>query len=270
MKHPQNSPLGRLGVETLEDTEHACVATVPVGRLDNPLTGLPTTATLAMAVDHAGGLLNHRRREGDVWTVTSELSLELTPDAAAVIAAEPDLAVRACARPLGVTTASSAVAACDLALGDHQVGIATLRSFYIPAPADMQTDWAIGASDGDGFGGLADRLAFQVGDSGAEPVIFQRPDPALNNTMRIVHGGVTAVGLELVASAAVNAGRSNAPLITGALRVQYMRPFQAGAQSRYVGAVVRTGRSSAIGEAQAIGDDGAVALMARLSAYHGP
>jgi acyl-coenzyme A thioesterase PaaI-like protein len=49
--------------------------------------------------------------------------------------------------------------------------------------------------------------------------------------------------------------------------VNFLRPFFAGADSRYEGTPVRVGRNTAVGDAQAIGDDGKVALTARVTAY---
>ena len=65
----------------------------------------------------------------------------------------------------------------------------------------------------------------------------------------------------------MNRGRSDAPLQTASLRVNFLRPFFAGADSRYVGTPMRVGRGSAVGDAQTIGDDGKVALTGRVTAY---
>jgi acyl-coenzyme A thioesterase PaaI-like protein len=82
-----------------------------------------------------------------------------------------------------------------------------------------------------------------------------------------VHGGVSAMALELVASAAINAGRDEHALRTASLRVNFIRQFRGSPESRYVGTALRVGRRSGIGEAQAIGPDGQVAIVARLTAY---
>ena len=97
-------------------------------------------------------------------------------------------------------------------------------------------------------------------------LLAQRPDSLINNLIGIVHGGVSSTGLELVASAAINSGQPP-PLRTASIRVNFLRPFVAGARSRYEGTVVRVGRNSAIGDAQAVGDDGKVAIMARITGY---
>jgi uncharacterized protein (TIGR00369 family) len=101
----------------------------------------------------------------------------------------------------------------------------------------------------------------------SDSVLSQRVDPNLNNDIDIVHGGVAAAGLELAASAAINRGAPAELFQTASLRVNFLRPFFAGTESRYVGTPLRIGRASAVGEAEAIGDDGKVALTARLTAY---
>jgi len=49
--------------------------------------------------------------------------------------------------------------------------------------------------------------------------------------------------------------------------VNFLRQFFAGAESRYVGTPLRIGRRSAVADARAIGSDGKVAIIARLTAY---
>jgi acyl-coenzyme A thioesterase PaaI-like protein len=66
---------------------------------------------------------------------------------------------------------------------------------------------------------------------------------------------------------AVNPGNADNRLYTASLRVDYLRQFHGGSESRYVGTALRIGRSSAIGEAQAVGGDGNVAIIALLTAY---
>jgi acyl-coenzyme A thioesterase PaaI-like protein len=57
------------------------------------------------------------------------------------------------------------------------------------------------------------------------------------------------------------------PLKTASLRVNYLRQFFSGPESRYVGNTLRVGSRSGVGEARAIGADGEVALVGRLTAY---
>jgi uncharacterized protein (TIGR00369 family) len=149
------------------------------------------------------------------------------------------------------------------------VATATVRSFYIQAPGHL-APFPDGPAGPLPPGSLADRMAVRVAESGgAAKVLVQDPDPVLNNSLRIVHGGVSAMALELVGSAAVNENRDDRPLNTASLRVNFLRQFRSGPESRYVGTPLRVGRSSAVGEARAIGGDGEVAIIARLTAYLG-
>jgi uncharacterized protein (TIGR00369 family) len=232
----------------------------------NPLTGTPTIAPLAMLVDHVGGLVNHHRRAPGEWTVSSELSLEVGPDALDAITAHPDIPVVAAAKPFG-QKGHVALGLCEFSHRDTVIATATVRSFYIGTPGDL-LPFPDGPTGPLPPGTLADRMAVQVAEGGGTAKVLQQlADPVLNNSLGIVHGGVSAMALEMVASAAVNEGRSQTPLRTASLRVNFMRQFQSGPESRYVGTTFRVGRSSAVGEAQAVGPDGKVAIIARLTAY---
>ncbi|WNG87381.1 PaaI family thioesterase [Mycobacterium sp. ITM-2016-00317] len=234
MPYPLNTPLGRFGVQTAEESPERCVASIPVAGLVNPLTGAPTTAPLAMLVDHVGGLINHARRGSREWTVSSELSLEVAPEATEVIAT------------------------------------ATVRSFYITVP-DSLVDWPdqpAGTLPGTRLDQL---MAVQVGESGgAATILVQNDDPVLNNSVGAVHGGVSSMGLELAANAAVN-HRGGAVVEhgfrTASLRVNFLRPFHGGGDAHYRADATHTGRSSAVAEARAVGRDGRTAITARLTAY---
>ncbi|SEH56903.1 uncharacterized domain 1-containing protein [Mycolicibacterium rutilum] len=266
MSHPLNTPLGRFGIVTSVDGPAECVASIPVGGMTNALTGAPTIAPLAMLVDHACGLVNHRRRGPDEWTVSSELSVEVDPDAAAIIAEAPEEPVVATARPFGRKT-DVALAVCDLAHRDTVLATATVRSFYIRTPGALGS-FSDGPTGPMPPGTLADRMAVRVAEGGgAGQVLLQGEDPVLNNLIGIVHGGVSAMALEMVASAAINSARDDDLLRTSSLRVNFLRPFHSGAESRYVGTSLRVGRSTGVGEAQAIGSGGAPAIIARLTGY---
>lgn len=265
MPHPLNTPIGRFGIDTLEHGAERCVATMPMAGLVNPVTGLPSLASLAVLVDHVGGLINHHRRCDDEWTVSSELVLELTPDAASVVVSRDD-PVRAVAHPLGAK-ATTAVGGCDLLLGDVVIGSGLVRSFYIEAPSKYTAspvhDGAMEAKVG-----LAAMMAAGTPrDVDGGIVLPQHSDPVVNNSNGVVHGGIASAGLEVVASAAVNAGRHDDPLVTASLRVNFLRPFFFGTESRYVGTALRVGRRSGVAEAEAIGGDGKVAIISRLTAY---
>ncbi|MDR3655084.1 MAG: hypothetical protein P4L48_05250 [Mycobacterium sp.] len=79
----------------------------------NPFTGLWTVGPLAILVDAVGGLVNHFRRDGDQWTVSSELAFELSPGAKGRAATEAGVPVVAAASTLGPKEAGS-LALCTL------------------------------------------------------------------------------------------------------------------------------------------------------------
>jgi uncharacterized protein (TIGR00369 family) len=111
-------------------------------------------------------------------------------------------------------------------------------------------------------------MAVRAGESGGPAkVLVQDADPVLNNSLGIVHGGVSAMALELVGSAAVNEGRGDQPLNTASLRVNFMRQFHSGPESRYEGTALRVGRSSGVAEARAVDAEGEPAIIARVTAY---
>jgi uncharacterized protein (TIGR00369 family) len=114
-------------------------------------------------------------------------------------------------------------------------------------------------------------MAVRVAESGGSAkVLIQDRDPVLNNSLGIVHGGVSAMALELVGSAAINHGREDQPLHTASLRVNFLRQFRiasSGPESRYEGTALRVGRSSGVAEARAVDTDGKAAIIARVTGY---
>jgi uncharacterized protein (TIGR00369 family) len=264
--YPANTALGRFGIVNLVDSANPFVSSMPAAGLVNPLTGAPTAGPLAVLVDHVAGLVNHYRRADDEWTVSSELSLELTPTALAVIAEKPDVAVVATARPVG-TRSASAFGMCELTIDDAVIGAGTVRSVYVPYPGELPQDWPTTPDDGPRPTELAEMMALRIGDANGSSVLHQQPNPVLNNSLAIVHGGVAAAGLELAACAALNADRPGQPLTTASLRVNFLRQFFSGDESRYVGTALRVGRRSGVAEAEAIGTDGVLALVGRVTAY---
>ncbi|MHA3018744.1 PaaI family thioesterase [Mycobacterium sp. BMJ-28] len=272
--YPLNTPPGRFGITNLATGAQHCAATMPLAGLDNPFTGAPSLAPLAVLVDHIAGFTNHLRRPDGHWTVSSELTMEFTPDAQAVLAADPATPVLAESRPVGAATTTS-LSACDLSHGGVGIGVGTVRTFYIAvsAPAAPATEpTAVAELLPTTLGGL---MAVQVAEAGgADPMLVQHANPAVNNTMGAVHGGVAAAGLELVAAAALATGASGAtgmstatPLRTASLRVNYLRRLISGDRSHYTATALHSGRSSGVADARAFDADGRLALVGRLTAY---
>jgi uncharacterized protein (TIGR00369 family) len=256
----------RFGIEFLAASlaDATVVMSMPMSGLRNPFTGAPTVGPLAILVDAAAGMVNHYRRRADQWTVSSELSLDVSPNGIEAIddGAAPVVASAGAVGSVGTTPLSI----CTLTCGDTVIGAGTVRSVFIPADgvtAKRPPQTVLGEAPT-----LADLMAVQIrtGQDGSA-VLSQHVDPDLNNDIGIVHGGMAAAGLELAASAAINSDRSAGILHTASLRVNFMRPFMAGSTSRYVGTPLRVGRTTGIADAQAIGDNGKVALTARVTAY---
>ena len=264
--YPVNTALGRFGIANLVDSPDPFVSSMPVAGLVNPLTGVPTAGPLAVLVDHVAGLVNHYRRADDEWTVSSELSLELTPTALAVIADKPDVAVIATARPVG-TRAESAFGTCELTIDDTVIGIGTVRSVYVTHPGEFPQEWPATPVDARRPTDLAEIMALRTGTGNGSAVIHQDANPLLNNNLAIMHGGVAAAGLELAACAALNADRPDRPLNTASLRVNFLRQFVSGGDSRYVGTALRVGKRTGAADARAVGADAEIALIGRVTAY---
>jgi len=154
-----------------------------------------------------------------------------------------------------------------LSIGETVLATATVRSFYIRVPEGLAAwpDEPCGSLPGSE---LADLMAVQVGETGgAATALMQLDDPVLNNSVGAVHGGVSSMGLELVGSAAVNRDIADAGFRTSSLRVNFLRPFHGGAEAHYLARPLHVGRGSGVAETQAVGNDGRVAMVARLTAY---
>jgi uncharacterized protein (TIGR00369 family) len=270
MQDPETpeSVLTRFGITTLDEnfTEFTVVASMPVGRLVNPFTGMPTIGPLAILVDDVAGRANFHRRGSGQWTVSSELTVELSPDGIDSLQAAPDEPVVASSRPLGPHGATL-LAICTLSHRGSTIGGGTVRTVAITGGPDGPIQRGPDTLARTPQTSLAELMSTDPLPVESDTYLLaQRPDPIINNLIGIVHGGVSSAGLELVASAAINRGQTE-PLRTASIRVNFLRPFFAGAQSRYEGTALRIGRNSAIGDAQAVGDDGKVAILARLTGY---
>jgi acyl-coenzyme A thioesterase PaaI-like protein len=266
--HPLDTPLGRFGIATLIDSPDPFVASMPMAGLTNPVSGVVSVGPLAVLVDYVAGLVNHYRRTADEWTVSTELSIELDPDALTTIARAPDTAVVASARPFGTKGATS-LGLCEITHRDSLIGIGSVRSAHIRRPGTFIERPQVDATHTTRPTELADMMALRVGDPGTR-TLLQLPHPFLDNSIGIVNGGVASAGLELVASAALDDHDGNdaePPFRTASLRVNFIRRFLAGDGSRYVAEVLRQGARSGVAEARAIGADGELALIGRLTAY---
>jgi uncharacterized protein (TIGR00369 family) len=262
------SVLSRFAITTLERdlSDFTVVGAMPIGGMRNPFTGLPTIAGLAVLVDDVAGRVNYDRCERGQWTVSSELVVEMSPGAIDSILAAPDEPVVASARPVGPGGATL-LAVCTLSHRGIVIGGGTVRTMPLAGGPDgplwRGDDPLVRTPDTS----LAELMAVEpIAVADGTYRLHQQPDPMINNLIGIVHGGVSSAGLELVAAAAINHEQSQ-PFRTASIRVNFLRPFLAGAQSVYEGTALRVGRTSAIGDSRAVGDDGKTSVIARVTGY---
>ncbi|MCF6389601.1 PaaI family thioesterase [Mycobacterium sp. MBM] len=268
MSYPQTTPPGRFGITNVESGPDSYAATMPLNGLLNPITGAPSLAPLAVLVDHIAGFANHDRRPVDHWTVSSELAMEFAAGAQQALATDPSAPVLAVSRPVGAAGDTS-LSVCTLTHRGAEIGLATVRTFYITAAVHVPGAFEQPVEPPQALPTtLGELMAVEEAESGGTGVVLrQHQHPAINNTLGAVHGGVAAAGLELVASAALNTDRTGAPLLTASVRVNYLRPLTGGGHAHYTATPLHLGRRSGVAEARGIGDDGKVALTARVTGY---
>jgi len=262
------SVIRRFAITTLErDPSHfTVVGAMPIGGMRNPFTGLPTVAGLAVLVDDVAGRVNYDRCGRGQWTVSSELAVEMSPGAIDSILADPDEPVVASARPIGPAGATL-LSICTLTHRGTVIGGGTVRTMPItggPDEAMVRGDDPVERTPETSLAQLMAVEPIASGDGAYR--LHQRPDPMINNLIGIVHGGVSSAGLELVAAAAINHEQAE-PFRTASIRINFLRPFFAGAQSVYEGTALRIGRTSAIADSRAVGDDGKTSVIARVTGY---
>ncbi|MGX9787800.1 hotdog fold domain-containing protein [Mycobacterium sp. MMS18-G62] len=255
----------RFGVEILQvdPATATAVMSMPLAGMRNPFTGQPTIAALAILADMACGTVNHVRRGPNEWTVSTELSVDVNPEAAAHALDGADSVV-AEARPVG-SRASSSLSWCTFTCDEIVIGHGTVRSYFISAdrrvPADPPETIARSAQTT-----LAELMAVELGPAvDGMRVLRQLDDPIVRNGIGVVHGGVVVAALEMAASGVMNT--DGAPFRSASVRANFLRPFHAGDRSRYAATSLEVGRDTAVSDAQAIEADGRVAVTARVTGY---
>jgi len=222
----------------------------------------PMVGTVAVLGDVVGGLVNHIARPADTWTVTSELSMDI----GGVVAAGDEVVG---STELLTADAGGALSLTRFRVGERCVGVATVRSFFLPA-ASVAIDYDARPERAPvpEATSTEELLAIQrvAGAKDGEVVLAAQPDSVVGNAMGFVHGGVVAAAIECAALGALEAGGA-APMSVGSIRVNYLRPFIAGDGACYRARAERIGRSVASVVANAVGADGAIAASARVTAY---
>ncbi|MCT7657129.1 PaaI family thioesterase [Mycobacterium deserti] len=258
--------LRRFGIEMIDanvENETAAMSMSLAG-MRNPFNDTPTVGPLGVLVDAVSGFVNHFRHDTGEWTVSTELTLELSPDGSDRASADDAAPVVALGRLLG-PRGSTSLSFCTLTCDDVVIGGGTVRSFFV-TPDQVVRDEPDETLHRTESTPLSELLAVETGVASADIcVLRQRPDPFLDNAVGVVNGGVASAGLELAASAVMNNGGRT--MRTASVRVNFLRPFLAGDHSRYEASPLRIGRAMAVADAQALAEDGRPALAARVTAY---
>lgn len=258
--------LPRFDIEVLEVDKSSARTTMamPLASKRNPLTGAIALGSLAILIDGVGGLTNHLRRADDEWSVSVELTVDVSPGFVRTVEERPDLPVIAHAWPIG-SKEQSAFAACSLVFDGIVVGTGSARNHYIhaaPRGVDAQCD-RLAKTPATSF---AEMLAIQLDRvEGSTAIINQLADPVINNALGIVNGGVSAAGAELAASVAIDSAKG--PAQAASLRVNFLRPFHAGGGAHYLGSVLSAGRNVTLAQGSAINGDGSKAVTVVVTAY---
>ena len=123
----------RFGIDVLDidPAEATSVMSMPIAGMRNPFTGDNTVGPLAILVDSASGMVNHMGRSDDEWSVSSELVLELSPDAGMQASWDAEHPVVAHARLRG-SRGSSSLSLCTLKCGNTTIGGGMVRSYFVP------------------------------------------------------------------------------------------------------------------------------------------
>lgn len=256
----------RFGIEILSyDDENATTAMrMPVTSIRHPMTGGPTLGAVPLLVDDSGCTVAYALR-GRRWPVTSELNIQLRHDAMATLERSAGEYLLSRSHALDVTS-EGALSVCHLTVGDRAVGTATVRTVLVIGDLS-EYERPVESLTNKTHRSLAELMA-ATPSAAVDGVhrLVQQPDPMLCNVSTSVHGGIAATGLELVASAAIEAA-CGPGFWTGSLQVNYLHPFAAGHGSHYAGWVTQRGSRVAVAEAHALNADARPAVTARLTAY---
>src|ERR1700729_861134 len=171
----------RFGIAYVESRPADAVAELSMQRdkFRNSFTGAPTIAPLAILVDAAAGIVNHYRRRPGQWTVSSELSMDLSPDVGELDG--PVLASAQSPGPLGATS----LGICTLTYRGIVIGTGTVRSFFIPA-GDVVPQYRPETLQRSPETTLSDLMAVTVASDNADCVVLsQGVDQNLNNDIDI-------------------------------------------------------------------------------------
>lgn len=132
--------LRRFGIKMIDAdvTSETAAMSMPLAGMRNPVTDMPTVGPLGILVDAVSGFVNHFRHEPGEWTVSTELTLDLSPDGSERATADDAAPVVAVGQLLG-PRGSTSLSFCTLTCGDVIIGGGTVRSFFLTPTGSSAT-----------------------------------------------------------------------------------------------------------------------------------
>lgn len=261
-----NGPEPRLGITFAEVPDGSISWHQPVADQFVDPRGRFATGGLAVLVDSGLGAENHRRRPSGMWTVTTELRIDLL--------ARP----RAGSGGLGVRTdhlggdGNCLTTRGDVVDDDGEVvaaGLVKSMAFSVgidPDEYDDEPPWPSALVPG----ALAEVLCLTFderadgpgGTRAVEAVIA--PEPALANPLGNLHGGVFAAAAEIAGAALFPHARE---VSSASLDVRYIRQIPLVAPVTVRAEIVHDGRNWGIAQVTTRDDRGRVCAAATVTVY---
>ena len=267
MKQSQhNGPESRLGISFSEPGDGTLHWYQPIGGQFLDPCGRFATGGLAVLVDSGLGAENHRRRASGMWTVTTELRIDLLsrPDAGA-----KGLEVR--------TDHLGSDGHCLITRGEvfaddgGVVAAGLVKTVGIPGAIDEERHdeeppWPAALESGS----LAEVLCVTLnprddgpgGTRAVEAVVA--PEPALANPLGNLHGGVFAAVADIAGAAVFPHERE---VSSSSLDVRYIRQIPLASPVTVRAEVLHDGRSWGIAQATTLDERGRVCAVASVTVY---
>ena len=261
-----NGPEPRLGITFDEPGDGSISWHQPVAEQFVDPSGRFATGGLAVLVDSGLGAENHRRRPSGMWTVTTELRIDLLSRPRA---GSTGLGVRAdhlgndghCLTTRGeVLDDDGEVVAAGLVKSMGIAGAVDSNDY------DEEPPWPAALAPG----ALAEVLCLTMdsrddGPGGTRAVeAIVAPEPALANPLGNLHGGVFAAVAEIAGAAVFPHQRE---VSSSSLDVRYIRQIPLVAPVTVRAEVLHDGRSWGIAQATTLDERGRVCAVASVTVY---
>lgn len=253
------APLGPdrlVGMGPIEVDDSGLVrASMPTARWMVGPDGRPSAGALGVLLDAVLGQAMLLPRPVDGWAVTTELAADLV--APVPLDGSPvTVEARAVAADAEGSLSQGRVLAADGTL----LGVATEWGKFTPGVPDV--DAVVPVVRVPEAGSVVGLLG---GEVSGDPVTLSVPGvAALANELDTIHGGIMLTASEVAAAAALP-GPPDRPLVTGSMRICYLRPSPVAGTTQFRTRVVHAGRSFGVVEVEAWGPTGKLATTATVT-----